>query len=89
MDNQELADRIANQDKNLSLMQNDMKHFQGSIELLGDRITPMQKQIKEIHASLHGAKGFVAGIVITISVVWAVMATFGIIVWNWLQSIGN
>ena len=89
--------RVTKLEKQVAVLENESGHVSEDLKTLADRITgmadkkltPMQKQIKEIHASLHGAKGFVAGIVITISVVWAVIATFGIIVWNWLQGTGN
>ena len=81
--------KVANLEKHVAVLQNESGHVSEAIDRLGNRITPMQKQIAEIHKALHGSRGFMAGITVTVSVIWAILITLGIVVWNWLQNIGN
>jgi len=89
-----LEHRVAQLEKEMAVMQNEHEHIDDAINTLGDRITgmndkklaPMQKQLTDIHEALHGSRGFMAGVFLTVSMIWAVFATFGIVIWNWLRA---
>lgn len=86
--------KVANLEKKVAVLENENEHVSDALTVLSSsitsindkKLTPMQTQLTEIHESLHGSKGFIAGVLITVSIVWTVVATLGYIVWNWVKT---
>lgn len=89
-----IEQKVANLEKKVAVLENENEHVSDALTVLSSRITgindkkltPMQTQLQEIHDSLRGSKGFIAGVLITVSIVWTMVATFGYIVWNWVKT---
>ena len=91
---EELKARVSKLEKDVAVLQNENEHVSDALKVLGDRmtaindkkLTPMQKQLTDIHDSLHGSRGFVAGMFMTVGMLWAVVATLGLVIWNWIKT---
>lgn len=85
-----IEERVSDLERKVDVLENERTHTREALDVLSGRITgivdkkltPMQKQIGEIHTTVQGSKGFIAGVFLTVSVVWGVIATFGLVVWN-------
>ena len=90
---EELKAKVSKLEKDVAVLKNENEHVSDALNVLGDRLTaindkkltPMQKQLTDIHDSLHGSRGFVAGMFMAAGMVWAVVTTFSIIVWNYIK----
>ena len=90
---EELKTKVSKLEKDVAVLQNENEHVSDALKVLSNRLTaindkkltPMQEQLSDIHDSLHGSRGFVAGMFMTVGMVWAVVATFGLVVWNYIK----
>jgi uncharacterized coiled-coil protein SlyX len=89
-----LERRVDELEKQVALLDQHGTHLEQGIQTLGDRITgmndkkltPMSAKIDDLHQSIYGSKGFWAGVFMTVSALWAVIATFGVVIWQWVKS---
>ena len=89
-----LERRVGQLEKSTALAKQRIDYVEEAMDVIGDRITginekkltPMAKQLNDLHHSIYGSKGFWAGVFMTVSALWAIITTVGVVVWQWVKA---